>query len=164
VAQCRARNLNFYHLRRRDPVLAQRFAVAVMSRYFGEGEEVRSVDQVLQATTGLPITRDELEASLADQEARLELVGMLEAALAGSRWVKPLQPCSIETRIFRQDFQGPGRGKSGRFIAPCPRVTDSIFVTSVKPACPGPDYAFALHHFGRAPPCFGLMFRRSGPT
>jgi 2-hydroxychromene-2-carboxylate isomerase len=79
----------FYWLKHSDPRLAKGFACAVMTRYFGEGKEVRTVDQVLEAANGLSITRKMVEQAADDSAAKQALVDMLDMALADGMFGAP---------------------------------------------------------------------------
>lgn len=60
----------FHRLKARDRELARRFALAVYRRYWGEGRDVTTPEQIAQATAAIGVGADEVAAALADPAAR----------------------------------------------------------------------------------------------
>jgi 2-hydroxychromene-2-carboxylate isomerase len=60
----------FWRLKARDPALAVRFARAVYGRYWGEGLDVTTPEQIAQATAAFGVDLAEAGAALADPAAR----------------------------------------------------------------------------------------------
>lgn len=66
----RAARQVFYGVKARDGALAARFARAVYGRYWGEGRDVTTPGQLVEAGAAIGVGEDEVEAALADPAAR----------------------------------------------------------------------------------------------
>jgi 2-hydroxychromene-2-carboxylate isomerase/acyl-coenzyme A thioesterase PaaI-like protein len=91
--------LVFWRLRRTDPGLARRFALAVDHRYFGTGREVRTPGQLAAACKayGVPLTIDEIRKAADDARAQNDMAKAFEAAIADGMFGAPFLVCDGET-------------------------------------------------------------------
>ena len=94
--------LVFYRVRARDPAVAFQFALAVMRRYFGDGEEVRTLEQIAPLVAHLGVDADEIATARGDPGAREALHGMLDLALADGMFGAPYA-CVDGQRFWGQD-------------------------------------------------------------
>lgn len=72
----------FWSLKARDPKLARDFAVAVMTRAFGEGRGVSTAGEVAEAGAHLGLTLADIEAAAADPAAKRAVVEAMDSARA----------------------------------------------------------------------------------
>jgi 2-hydroxychromene-2-carboxylate isomerase/acyl-coenzyme A thioesterase PaaI-like protein len=91
--------LVFLRLKRKDPALAKRFALAVDNRYFGLGKEVRTARQLASAckTYGVDIAIDEIKAAEGDRRAKKALADGFDQAIADGMFGAPFMVCDGET-------------------------------------------------------------------
>jgi len=91
--------LVFWRLKRTDPALAKRFALAVDNRYFGLGKEVRTARQLASAckTYGVDIAFDEIKAAETDRRAEKALADAFAQAIADGMFGAPFVVCDGET-------------------------------------------------------------------
>jgi 2-hydroxychromene-2-carboxylate isomerase len=69
-ADTKAARQAFHWLKARDGAVARRFALAVYGRYWGEGRDVTTPEQIAEATAALGVGAGEVAAALADAAAR----------------------------------------------------------------------------------------------
>ena len=91
--------LVFWRLKRKDPALAKRFALAVGNRYFGLGKEVRTARQLASACKayGVDIGIDEIKAAEGDRRAKKALADGFDQAIADGMFGAPFMVCDGET-------------------------------------------------------------------
>lgn len=91
--------LVFWRLKRKDPALAKRFALAVGNRYFGLGKEVRTARQLASAckVSGVDIAIGEIKAADSDRRARKALTDGFDRAIADGMFGAPFVVCDGET-------------------------------------------------------------------
>ncbi len=91
--------LAFLRLKRKDPALAKRFALAVDDRYFGLGKEVRTARQLASAckTYGVDIGIDDIKAAEDDKQAKKALADNFKRAIADGMFGAPFMVCDGET-------------------------------------------------------------------
>lgn len=91
--------LVFWRLKRKDPALAKRFALAVDNRFFGLGKEVRTARQLASAckTYGVDISIDEIKAAEGDRRAQKALADGFDRAIADGMFGAPFTVCDGET-------------------------------------------------------------------
>lgn len=91
--------LVFWRLKRSDPALAKRFALAVDNRYFGLGKEVRTARQLASACKayGVDLSIDEIKAAEDDSRAEKALAGGFDQAIADGMFGAPFVVCDGET-------------------------------------------------------------------
>ncbi|MCW5752046.1 MAG: 2-hydroxychromene-2-carboxylate isomerase [Alphaproteobacteria bacterium] len=81
--------LMFYRLAATDEALARRFALAVYHRYWGEGEDVAEPAHLAGICEGLRVRPAELDAALADGEAKARLLAAGELAVGHGMFGAP---------------------------------------------------------------------------
>lgn len=91
--------LVFWRLKRKDPELAKRFALAVDHRYFGTGKEVRTASQLAAACKvgGVPLAIDDIRAAEDDPRAKKDMRKAFDAAIADGMFGAPFMVCDGET-------------------------------------------------------------------
>jgi len=91
--------LVFWRLKRKEPALAKRFALAVDNRYFGLGKEVRTARQLASAckTYGVDIGIGEIKAAEGDRRAKKALADGFDRAIADGMFGAPFMVCDGET-------------------------------------------------------------------
>ncbi len=91
--------LVFLRLKRKDPALAKRFALAVDNRYFGLGKEVRTARQLASACKvyGVDIANDEIKAADGDRRAQKALADNFDKAVTDGMFGAPFVVCDGET-------------------------------------------------------------------
>lgn len=91
--------LVFWRLKRKDPELAKRFALAVDNRYFGFGKEVRTARQLATACKayGVEVGIDEIKAAEGDRKAKKALADSFDRAIADGMFGAPFIMCDGET-------------------------------------------------------------------
>ncbi|MCZ6589799.1 MAG: DsbA family protein [Alphaproteobacteria bacterium] len=91
--------LVFLRLKRKDPALAKRFALAVDNRYFGLGKEVRTARQLASACKvyGVDIAFDEIKAAEGDRRAKKALADSFDQAIDDGMFGAPFMVCDGET-------------------------------------------------------------------
>lgn len=91
--------LVFWRLKRKDPALAKRFALAVDNRYFGLGKEVRTARQLLSVckTNGVDLGFNEIKATEGDRRAKKALADGFDKAIADGMFGAPFMVCDGET-------------------------------------------------------------------
>lgn len=72
----------FWSLKARDPKLARDFAIAVMTRAFGEGRGVTTAAEVADACTHLGLSLADIEAAAANPAAKRAVVEAMDSAKA----------------------------------------------------------------------------------
>lgn len=72
--------LTFYRLDAADPDLARRFAFAVFHQYWGEGKDIREVEQLTGLAGGLRIRDEDLSAALQDADAKQRMIAATNEA------------------------------------------------------------------------------------
>lgn len=91
--------LVFWRLKRTDPALATRFALAVSGQFFGRGREVRTANQLAAACKvfDVPVTIDEIRAAEEDARAAKDMDKAFKAALADGMFGAPFFVLDGET-------------------------------------------------------------------
>ena len=91
--------LVFWRLKRKDPALAKRFALAVDNRFFGLGKEVRTARQLASACKayGVDIGIDEIKAAEGDRRAKKALADGFDQGIADGMFGAPFMVCDGET-------------------------------------------------------------------
>ncbi|NKB48041.1 MAG: hypothetical protein GKS02_01625 [Alphaproteobacteria bacterium] len=89
----------FLRIKRKDPALAKRFALAVDNRYFGLGKEVRTARQLASACKvyGVDIAFDEIKAAEGDRRAKKALAEGFDRAIADGMFGAPFMVCDGNT-------------------------------------------------------------------
>ncbi len=77
----RLARLVFYRLNARDADLARRFALAVLNRYWGQGQDITTADDLAGIAAGLRIDTGEIEAAASDEAAKAAVIEATEAAV-----------------------------------------------------------------------------------
>lgn len=70
----RLARLVFYRLNARDGDLARRFALAVLNRYWGQGQDISEADDLAGIASGLRIDESEIAAAESDQDAKSAVI------------------------------------------------------------------------------------------
>jgi 2-hydroxychromene-2-carboxylate isomerase len=79
----------YWSLAERSVDLAKRFARAVIGRYWGEGKEVRTLEQLVAATRAIDLDPGLLAAAVADDAAKQRLVAATQAAVGAGVFGAP---------------------------------------------------------------------------
>ena len=66
----------FYRLKKRDPALATAFAKAVFDRYWREGKDIKTPQQIAGSTAAIGVGLDELAVAETDSEAQHDVYAM----------------------------------------------------------------------------------------
>lgn len=77
--------LAFYHLNARDPERAKKFMLGVFDKYWAKSEEITTVENLAD----LGIETSELEAALADQDAKAAMIEATNAAVDSGAFGMP---------------------------------------------------------------------------
>lgn len=91
--------LVFWRLKRQDPELAKRFALAVDHRFFGTGKEVRTASQLVAAckAAGVDVTAEDIRAAADDAQAQKDMDKAYKAALTDGMFGAPFFVLDGET-------------------------------------------------------------------
>ena len=88
-ADSKAARQAFHRLKARDAALAARFARAVYHRYWGEGLDIATAEQIGEATAALGVGAQEVAAAMADPAARQAAIDATAQAIAHGMFGAP---------------------------------------------------------------------------
>jgi 2-hydroxychromene-2-carboxylate isomerase len=79
----------FYRIAARDPELARAFALAVFGRYWAEGEDISTPEQIAANTAALGVGADEMVAAADDEAAATAAMSATEEAIEAGAFGVP---------------------------------------------------------------------------